>query len=275
MKTKSLIISMIFLIIKFASYGQQTQSESDEKFDYETKDETFFYKYDFTNTKPVKPKAKFVAHDGLRFYIIPGLREDTDFGKYYIARFYAINPKEPDAFKQDKTIINSANSNEYYCINADDFQNKDVITKRYATGFGNVKLNIGILAIPFKIRPKNNNNPADYSGDFTLGNTIGVSFRISHYHANYLNFSVAGGLASVNVDANSTNGFVSESTKWGALSSGLAMTFDFNGFQIGGVMGSDFVGGNPGSHWIYNNNFWYSIGIGYQFIKPKDDKQNK
>ncbi len=261
----------ILLFSAFKSFSQnQSQAGSDEYFDYSVKDVITVYEYDIATNQPIENRTK-QANDGLKFYVVGAERSNTSGTiKYYLIRFYRITG-ESQFLANDPLIINSTNSAyTQYCIKSEDFENENLVTKHYRTGLKSVKLSASVLSIPFKIRPKLGKVPADFTGDFTIGSAIGIGFRLSPYKKNYLNLSLAGGVTSVTVDRRSTNNYVNEKTKWSALSPGFGLTFDINGFQFGGVIGCDFVGGEAGSKWIYNNSFWYSIGVGYQFIKPKD-----
>ncbi len=209
------------------------------------------------------------AREGLGYYLVGGERNHPSIGDYYVIKFFPI-VSEPPALAQDPFLVNGTNDHFYYCIKKEEHEGSQV-RKRYYMGWRSRKVNVGVLAIPFKIRPRIGDTPADFTGDFTLGSTVGLSIRTSRYNRHYLNFSLAGGLTFVNVDSSTTDGYVSTTAKWSALSPGLAVVYDLSGFQLGIVIGSDFVGGYPGSMWRYNNNLWYSIGVGYQFIKPKTD----
>lgn len=272
------ISTMLFHIMILASssvLAQQEQKGNGEYFDYEIKQSLRIkhFRYDSQSVDSTPANDKTV-YDGIIFHVVYDMKHDTTYGDYYVIRFYKIKPDSSSDFQSDSTIINSTNTlqNEfnYWCLPASYLKDEERVIKRYSTWWKSSRLVAGQLTIPFKVRPRIGAAPADFTGDFTIGATGGWGMRLSHYKQNHINLTVGGGLTSIGADSLTTGGYLSESQRWSALTGALAITVDFNGFQIGGVTGCDFVGGTPGNKWIYNMKPWFSIGIGYQFIKPKE-----
>ena len=49
------------------------------------------------------------------------------------------------------------------------------------------------------------------------------------------------------------------------LSYGLAATVEYRRVQLGLFWGFDWLDGQPGEHWLYQNAYWLSFGLGYRF----------
>ncbi len=253
------IFALVLSVIAFTVYGQ-----NDEPHNYITAQPVVVYKYDFRNGVSIKHAMN--AHSNLIFEKIGEVREDVNLNQVYVIQFRAIDTTRDDR-KLDSNAINSSNtrSYEFYCIKATDFNSINIKT-RYKKWYG--KMNVAALVLPIKFRPRKSGIPLDYTNDFSLGSTVGYSFRISHFQPIYLSPVASLCVTSVNVDSTTTRGFITQpNTRLGAVTYGLGVMCEISGFQIGAVVGWDIIGGVTGSHWIYNNRNWFSVGIGYQFIQ--------
>lgn len=184
--------------------------------------------------------------------------------------------------RKDTTTGENRIYRKYFCIKASDLV-EGKVRKKYQTW--KPLLSVGALAIPVKIRfgvnPDSSQHvPMDFTTDFTLGSTAGIKFRISKYDKNYLNLLGGIGITSVIADSTSTRGVVKESnSKLSAFTMTTGILAEFNGFQVGGFVGWDFVGrsvskfGN--SAWDYQGKPWIAIGMGYQIISRNDEKNGK
>lgn len=263
---KILTFLTIVLTTAFSALGQ------DEPYGYITTSPIVVYGYDLVNGVSIPATVK-IANPNLLFRQIGDVRADANLGQVYVIQFWPIS-HEPDAITADATKINKAStsSNQFYCIKSADYK-EPAIRKRYKTWLYNAKPNVGTLVVPIKFRPKQGNIPSDFTTDFTLGSSFGYSFRMSHYQPNYLSIVGVFGVTSVGVDSLTTEGFVKQpNTKLSAVTPGIGLIIEISGFQIGAVVGWDFVGGTTGQKWVYNNKPWFSFGIGYQFLRKNDDK---
>lgn len=180
--------------------------------------------------------------------------------------------KEKIEERNDSFVCHEDN-NFYFVISPSDFIDEYVQKSYFIWGSSrSVYANVGTLIVPLKIRPELGSTPFDFTTDFTVGATIGAKVRISKYKPNYLSLIAVGGVTTVNIDSTSTRGYVSELTKQSAITPGLGLVMDIDGFQVGFITGLDFIGGQTGRSWIYNKKAWFSFGIGYEFIKPKEKK---
>lgn len=115
----------------------------------------------------------------------------------------------------------------------------------------------GLLVVPFKYRT--------HDGALTGGSTVG-------YYVGYqkLLFGTATTvLASIGLSPVATQDVNTKEidNKWGLTGAvGIVGAFT-KGFQLGFVAGYDHLGGNSGKDWPYENNLWWSIAIGFNFMQ--------
>lgn len=230
------------------------------------------YGYDLANATSV-PATKKVANPNIKFRQIGGMRDDANLGEIYVIQFSIDN--EPSEIQNDNNKVNIASTSkgEFYCVKSVEY-NETTIKKRYKTWAYNQRANIGTLVIPIKFRSQRQGVPFDYTTDFTIGPSFGYSFRTSHYQPNYLNIVGVAALTSVGVDSITTKGYIKEAnTKLSAVTIGFGAVAEVSNFQIGAVIGWDYIGGRPGQHWIYNGKSWFSFAIGYQFIRKTESNK--
>lgn len=274
MSLKSTLLSLVFAAAyNFLCAAETEQATSAEPYTYITKQPVVVYGFNLI-TGVAAPKSVHIAGSELQFIQIGGdLREDASLGDIVVIQFLKIT-SEPPELTADSTKINAVGTDngEIYCIRARDFK-PPMVVKRYKTFLKNAKPNVGILVIPMKIRPKIGEMPFDFVTDFNLGTSVGWSLRVSHYQPNYISIVGVFGVTSVGVDSSSTKGYIREpDTKLSAITPGIGIVGEFGGFQVGFVFGGDFVGGRAGEQWFYNERIWYSLGLGYQFLRKNDSK---
>jgi hypothetical protein len=245
-------------------------TSQNEPFNYITKQPIVVYSYDLLNGESV-PSIVKIANPNLIFNQIGEIKNDEHLGSVYVIQILPIKVLT-DQLKGSATKINSDNNDQFFCIKSEDYK-EPAIKKRYKTWIYNSKPNIGTLVVPIKMRPKRDSIPFDFTTDFTLGNSFGYSFRMSHYQPNYLSIVGVLGVTSVSIDSATSKGTITQSSaKLSALTGGIGIITEISNFQIGAVFGWDVVGGAPGKSWIYNGQTWFSIGIGYQFLRKNDEK---
>lgn len=262
-------LSLLFMFSFLLSYAQDGSNSYEEPYSYITKQPVIVYGYDFINQRSIPGIVK-VANPNLNFRQIGILKSDSALGEIYVIQFWRIHD-EPEFIKSDTNKINSYTNNDFFCIKASDFK-EPMVLKRYKTWHQNAKFHLGTLVVPMKIRPKQSGHPFDFTTDITLGSSVGYSFRMSPYQANYLSIVAVFGVTSVAVDSLSTNGYLNvPNTKMSAITPGLGVILEVSNFQIGAVLGMDILGGQTGENWIYNGKPWFSFGLGYQFIQRKQN----
>lgn len=113
----------------------------------------------------------------------------------------------------------------------------------------------GVLLAPFKIRTEDKS----LTGQSTLGYYFGM--RSDSALVNMTPFFSAG-LSFVNgVDEENPEENVT------AFSSSIGLSFETKtNFQFAVMYGFDHVGGELGEKWIYEDDPWFSVGLGYDFL---------
>lgn len=148
--------------------------------------------------------------------------------------------------------------------------NKDTIYDTSWNKKRNYKITTGLLTIPFKLRPKQNNKNFTMTTDVTIGPYVGLTKRISKRNPYYLTIPATLGLSFININDNTSSNVQSDPNigvvpgyTW---STGLIIQLDK--FDLGFVLGQDFAS-DVGNDWIYQGKTWYSFAIGYSFSKTQ------
>ncbi|MFI5158965.1 MAG: hypothetical protein ACHQF4_08865 [Sphingobacteriales bacterium] len=141
----------------------------------------------------------------------------------------------------------------------------DTIVKRHSFA-------LGVLTVPIKIRPGeklSNGTYRDFSfeSDISIGLSFGYKYS-PNKHSSY-NFLTGVDLTSVPVTPETTNNAVSAATNLSAITWHLGVLFQVNNFQLGAFTGIDYLAGNTGRQWMYRNDMWLGIGIGYSIFSSK------
>lgn len=254
------LYSFLFVTIVFI-----VKAQPGEPYNYIVKKPVIVYPYNF-NSSTSYPLTPLTANPEIKFSIANAYNDPT-LGDVYIIQFDPIT-FSPSVYNNPSNI-NSSNTGamQYYCIKVSEFDDVK-IKKRYYTGLYNYKLSLGTLMLPVKMRPRKAGIPLDFKDDFTLGPTLGMSFRVSRYNPSYVSLIITGGIVNIGVDSITTRGNVLEPTKLGGYSYGFGAIFESGVFQAAFIIGWDIIGGTKGSYWIYNNRNWFSIGLGVQLWKP-------
>jgi len=141
----------------------------------------------------------------------------------------------------------------------------DVTIKKYS-------VSVGALTLPIKIRPGQKNSDGTYR-DFSFESDIslGLSFGLKIAPNKHTAYNILTGvdLTSVPVTPASTNNSVMTATNLSAITWHLGFLFQIDNFQIGAFTGIDYLAGSTGRQWMYRNDMWLGLGIGYSIFSPK------
>jgi hypothetical protein len=284
MKHLSLIILLIFTLSIAIGQNEEKLEQESEPFSYEVAGLVFLNVFDENSTNPFLKERKIVL-EGLYFKIKRYEKDGDDL--VYILQFPTIT-KESMQLKQienDNNYVNKTNASitNFYWIRKDELDKlveDGFIRKRYELGklfkYFNRHLDYGAnVSIPFKLRPKTNDNNMKITPSLTLGGYLGLKFRLNRYRPYYLHFPfVTLGLVNLDLNDNNTTNSNGDGTVLGITYSGGCI-FRFNDFQFGIITGADQASGELGKDWIYNKKMWVSFSVGFTFLGKKDDIDKK
>lgn len=137
------------------------------------------------------------------------------------------------------------------------------------------KWNIGLLAMPIKLRPF-----ATESGqfDFLSGYSVGTTFSWTVHHnwkSNFThNFLVYAGVSSYKADESKIKEFREDYTIT-TFSPALGWMVEKHNVQLGLLVGIDFPAGELQKKWVYRNMPWFGIGVGVALFKINNENQSK
>ncbi|MFK7799322.1 MAG: hypothetical protein AB8E82_17865 [Aureispira sp.] len=137
---------------------------------------------------------------------------------------------------------------------------------------------VGIPTIPAKLRFGNGGTGEDpryfrFEGNLSLGLSGGYKYSFGKNNKYAINGLFGFTIAAVAVDSMTTKGLVNSNTSVASFSPHLGLVFDVNSFQFGLYTGIDFLYGKPNKHWVYRNQVWLGIGIGYSLFNTEREKK--
>jgi hypothetical protein len=281
------LFSFLFCFGSFFSYadGAPKAPEKDGVY-YECPIGVDFWTFNFFTNTPVHRKQS--CHK-LKFYLPNTIAiKDTSSNKsYYEVVFYTISNDDyqvgkitGDGFeklKGSQDYINSADNGTRFVIEASvlDKLITDRNIEKYFFKFIPKFITGASISTPFKFRPEIGDRNYTFSPELSLGPYAGLNMRLDKTNPIFLNWIASAGISSISINDNS------EIVKDGK--DGLALGFfvstgivlQVSDFQIGGLIGGDFVSGEMGKNWVYNEHMWWSFSIGYNFLggATKEDKK--
>ncbi|MGV3612865.1 MAG: hypothetical protein ACO1N0_18030 [Fluviicola sp.] len=132
---------------------------------------------------------------------------------------------------------------------------------------------VGIPTIPAKLRFGNGGTGNDpryfrFEGNISLGLSAGWKYSFGNGGTKYaINLLAGFTVASVQVDSITTKGKVGSVTSAASFSPHIGLVFDVGDVQFGLYTGLDFLYGEPNKYWVYRNQPWLGIGIGYSLFE--------
>lgn len=180
------------------------------------------------------------------------------------------------AIKDSKGIITIPAQPEkelYFFIPFVDFD------KVCARPVSNHSFTVGIPTIPAKLRSGNGGEGEDaryfrFEGNLSLGLSGGWKYSFGEDNKYAINTLVGFTIASVDVDSFTTKGRVNSNTSAASFSPHFGFVFDVKSFQVGLYTGIDFLYGEPNKYWVYRNQPWLGIGIGYSLFNTDGNKDS-
>lgn len=271
---KKILTTIFMLVLTFVNYAQNQDFE--KKNYYELK----------ARTKFKEVNSKYQLQEDTIFYTTSGFLVNAEWdeaiinGKMYVIVTYPnfVNGKQ-SATEPEVKLAAGANSVNYpltgnngkiLAITKEDFDkiDKDPIYSVSFKKWRNYRITSGQLTLPFKLRPKLENQNFQMTTDVTIGAYGGIRKRISKRSPYYITLPLVLGLSFINVNENTTT-----TTGSGDIKSGITpgwtwstgLVFQFDKFNAGFVLGKDYASGYA-DEWIYHRKLWYSFAIGYSFV---------
>lgn len=299
---KYLIIT--FLIgISIRVNGQNLNDNiQDKDVFYSAKKGITFYVLDLTKSNPTTTEKQTVATKAQKSnpitiveekqtafpleFIIPNTL--TIQGEYTEVQFLDIEDEmEKTVFSLDGKSSTKLKSNNDY-INSSDNGKRFFIKTTELSKFledGNIeqqfkrwtpKLITGAtIATPFKFRPKIRDKNYIFTPELSLGPFIGANFRMDKRLPIFFNAIASAGINSINIQDNVQ---IEKDGKDGlalGFYGSIGAVIQVNDFQIGALYGYDFVSGEMGKNWLYNEKPWFSFSIGFNFLSSVNKAEAK
>jgi hypothetical protein len=183
----------------------------------------------------------YKAPQGSIFIKVNDIPETIDGQNYILVKFIRVEKSGTDIVKE------SAN----YLIPEDKFKSSYYVM--FNSGF-----DFGLLALPFKLRF----NPSTISPNATIGPYCGFKKALGYKWT----ISLIGIFGLSGISLNDVNSEDVENVLGFTYAGGTIFSYDSK-FQIGFVVGADFIGGEKGKNWTYENKPWIALATGFTFLK--------
>jgi hypothetical protein len=206
----------------------------------------------------------------LKFQIISE-SDDTTFVRF---RYYNDSDSMSRLMRQNSNLyngfVNMTNINDLFYF---------LKSPRTAYEYRSRGITWGLVVAPIKIRPKikfeGNPIPLKLTTNVTIGPYFGYKYEKKIWNNSKLN-TLSHSIIAFAAPYTSFTEINSSNSKDSSKSSTTAAAFSFGGgylfevsnkFQIGALIGWDYVGGELGEKWYYQGKSWLSFSIGFNFTK--------
>jgi len=280
---KNLFLTAMALTISIMSFGQTQDVEA--PFYYQVSGLVYVYDYDAT-TRTQQTTFK-IPKSPLKFEIVRKEKNIVNAAAnydYYIIKFLTITSDNVNvagaqvSLTKSTQFVNSADNQGYFWIRQDELNNllEDKTLKKSYKFTHDVAYGANV-SLPFKLRPKVNDQNIRITPDITLTGYLGFKHRISRKDPFYVTFPIVTlGLASLPITGE-TDGSVVDKGDGMVLgvTTSTGLVFQLKDFQLGFLMGWDKAAGELGKTWIYNGKTWYSFSIGFTFFGNNKQAEEK
>jgi hypothetical protein len=279
-KSFLIVIAVTITILSFAQ-----EQEVDAPFYYQVSGLVYVYNYNIS-TRTQQTTFK-IPKPPLKFEIVRKEQNTSTANAnydYYIIKFLPITSDNVTvagatvSLTNSTQFVNSADNQGYFWIRQDELNNllDDKTIKKSYKFTHNLAYGANV-SLPFKLRPKVNDQNIRITPDITLTGYLGVKHRISHKDPFYITFPmVTLGLATLPITGE-TDGSVDDKGDGMVLgvTTSTGLVFQLKDFQLGFLMGWDKAAGELGKTWIYNGKTWYSFSIGFTFLGNNKQPEEK
>jgi hypothetical protein len=139
----------------------------------------------------------------------------------------------------------------------------------------NGALNVGLLALPVKIRPfATESGQFDFADGFSVGTTLSWTLHHNFKTGFTHNLLLYVGISSFTADSSKIKEQRND-YKIAAFSPAIGWMWGKNNVQLSVLGGMDFPAGNLQKKWVYRNMPWFGLGIGIGLFKIGNEETTK
>lgn len=178
-------------------------------------------------------------------------------------------PENKDSLKvsKDKSIsLSDLYNNKIFTVKKSDLLGSYTVQESID------KVTVGILSLPFKLRPQDN---YAYEDKLNLNSTI--HFHAFSYGNSRFGVQVGAGIGSVSINEDNAFGEIDSSlTSVPNLSIMSGLMYSYKFVQCGLYFGFDFINDQDKINWKHNGNLWIGLGIGFKIfsVSASSDEEN-
>lgn len=135
--------------------------------------------------------------------------------------------------------------------------------------------NIGVLAMPVKVRPfATESGQFEFLDGVSLGTTFAWTLGQNRMTGRTASIFLYAGLSSFTVDSSKIKD-VRDDYKLTTFSPGVGFLIEKSKIQLSLMTGFDFPAGQIQQKWVYRNMPWVSVGLGFSLFKIANDESTK
>lgn len=143
-----------------------------------------------------------------------------------------------------------------YSVNRSDFDKSYKIIEPVE------KFSLGIISLPFKVRPQ---DKFSYSTEFNLNGAL--NYNIYKFWNTTFNVQIGLGLGSVSLNTSNSRGVTAgQEQNISILSLLNGLMLQHKNIQVGLYLGVDHINNQEEYQWNSNGNIWFGLGIGYDIF---------
>jgi len=208
-------------------------------------------------------------------------KKDTDkkcTDKFSTKKINKVN--DFSSFYNSNKFLSEVEQSKFYLIEEVYFSGDlKKVVETFALKFPRIELGTATTFLPVKLRFARSRTlddgskierPFNFSLETTLGQTLAIRQRCSKYRDNFIAINLFAGLSSIGVS--NSEAILEDETKsnYSSFSFGAGLVYEGSQVQAGIYWGQDRLGGDISKSWVYQGRTWWSIGLGYQFLRKSE-----
>ena len=272
-----LFTTFLLLAVTLTAFGQNSDENiQDKDVRYSSKKGITFYVLNQTKSNEIKIVEEKQTAFPLEFIlpntlIIAGEYTEVQFLEIRVEidkMVFSLDGITTTKLKGSKEYINSDDNGKRFYIKTSELSKylEDGNIEQQFKNWAPKLVTGATIATPFKFRPKIGDKNYIFTPELSLGPFIGMNFRMDKKLPIFLNTILSAGINSINI---SDNVQVDKDEKDGlalGFYGSIGAVIQINDFQVGALYGYDFVSGEIGKNWLYNEKPWFSFSIGFNFL---------
>jgi len=207
----------------------------------------------------------FIAKSGTKFTAYEFKEDNRLLVKFWNFKTESSGEQEQPRIESMTSYqyISKATDGGYFLMDLEDFNKK--ASEYYGFQHG---VTWGFSTLPIKLRFGGDDRQFQYATGFSLGVNAGYEWQFKSRVKQSLGLLMGIGISTVAIDPETvTDDYIDKSSTTGAFTPSLGLVYSFENFQIGLFSGIDYIPGEMGDKWVYKNQPWLGLGLGFTIFQ--------